>query len=77
MTLQAFQKFDAWHKTRLGRLFYGVAELAFAYVFVSLAIDRGNLLYYVLTLVFTVGGLQNLFKLIGLLVRDKQKASQA
>jgi hypothetical protein len=54
-----------WHQTKLGLLVFGLIELAIAYGFASLAIDRGNLLYYLLTLIFLVGALQNIFKLIG------------
>lgn len=59
------QKLDQWHRTKLGLLLFGVVELAVAYGFASLAIDRGNLWYYLLALIFLFGALQNLFKLIG------------
>jgi hypothetical protein len=65
------QKLDAWHKTKLGLLVFAVLELVVAYGFISLAIDRGNFWYYLLTLVFLFGGLQNLFKLIGKLLHGK------
>lgn len=55
-------KLDAWHKSRYGLLVFGALELAIAYGFASLAIDRGNLLFYLLTLLFLVGALQNFFK---------------
>ncbi len=58
-------KLDKWHKTRVGLLSFGLVELAVAYGFASLAIDRGNIWWYLLTLAFLVGGLQNLIKLIG------------
>lgn len=61
------QKIDKWHKTKLGHLIFGLVELAFAYVFVSLSIDRGNFFYYILALIFFVGFLQNIFRL-GILV---------
>ena len=54
---------DKWHKTKLGYLIAALVELAIAYVFASLAIDRGNFWYYLLTLIFMVGSLQNLVKL--------------
>ncbi len=60
-----------WHQTRLGLLVFGLIELAIAYGFASLAIDRGNLWWYLLALIFLVGALQNLFKLIGKLFRGK------
>lgn len=58
-------KLERWHKTRAGLLVFGLVELLITYGFVSLAIDRGNLWWYGLTLVFLVGSLQNIFKLIG------------
>ena len=57
------QTLDKWHKTKLGYLLVGLAELVVAYSFASLAIDRGNLWYYLLTLIFLVGTLQNLVRL--------------
>ena len=62
------KQLDNWHRTRSGYLVFAVVELAIAYGFASLAIDRGNLWYYLLTLIFFVGGLKNLFKLIGALI---------
>lgn len=57
-----------WHEGRAGRLVFGLVELAIAYGFASLSIDRGNLWYYLLTLIFLVGALQNFVKLIGGLI---------
>jgi len=59
------EQLDKWHKTRLGLLVFGLAELVVAYGFASLAIDHGNLWWYLLALIFLFGGLRNLFKLIG------------
>ena len=56
------QKLDAWHKSRYGYLLFAVLELAIAYGFASLSIDRGNLWWYLLTILFLIGALQNLFK---------------
>ncbi len=61
------KKLDVWHKTKLGFLVFGLAELAVAYGWASLAIDRGNLWYYLFALIFLVGALQNFVKLIGVL----------
>ena len=58
-------KLDHWHKTKLGLLVFALIELAIAYGFVSLSIDRGNPFWYLLTLVFFIGFLQNTVKLIG------------
>jgi hypothetical protein len=60
-----------WHQAKLGLLIFGLIELAIAYGFASLAIDRGNFLWYLLALIFLVGALQNLFKLIGKLIRKQ------
>jgi hypothetical protein len=68
-------KLDKWHKTKLGLLLFGLAELAIAYGLGSLAIDRGNLFWYLLTLVFLIGTLQNFFKLIGKLFNDKTSSA--
>jgi hypothetical protein len=65
-------KLDKWHKTKLGWLVFAFAELVIAYSFASLAIDRGNLWYYLLALIFLLGSLQNLFQLIGSFIHDKQ-----
>jgi len=62
------KKLHKWHQTKLGLLVFGLIELAITYGFASLAIDRGNLWWYLLALIFLVGGLQNLFKLIGKLI---------
>ncbi|HWB38828.1 MAG TPA: hypothetical protein VG604_01150 [Candidatus Saccharimonadales bacterium] len=66
-------RLDKWHKTRLGLLVFGLLELAITYAFVSLAIDRGNLWWYLLTLIFLVGTLQNLIKLIGTFFHGKRR----
>ncbi len=66
-------KLEQWHQTRTGLLVFGLVELAIAYGFASLAIDHGNLWWYLLTLIFLVGALQNLFKFIGSLFRKTSK----
>jgi len=53
-----------FHQTGVGYLLFGIVELAVAYGFASLSIDRGNLWYYLLTLVFSIGALQNFLQLI-------------
>jgi hypothetical protein len=68
---------DKWHKTKLGLLVFALVELAIAYGFGSLAIDRGNFWYYMLTLFFLVGSLQNIIKLIGKFSHGNRKPSQA
>jgi hypothetical protein len=59
------QQLAKWHDTKLGLLIFAVVELAVCYGFVSLSIDRGNLWWYLLALIFLIGTLQNLVKLLG------------
>jgi hypothetical protein len=59
------QTLDKWHRTKLGLLVFALVELVITYGFASLSIDRGNLLWYLLTLIFLVGTLRNIFKFIG------------
>jgi hypothetical protein len=66
-----------WHQTKAGYLAVALVELGLAYAFVSLAIDRGNLLYYLLSLIFLIGFLQNLFKLIGAFAHGKRQSGKA
>lgn len=67
------KRLDAWHKTRPGLLVFGIIELAIAYGFASLAIDRGSLWWYLLTLIFLVGALQNIVRLIGSFFHGRPK----
>ena len=68
------ERFDKWHKSKLGYLVAGLVELAIAYGFASLAIDRGSLIWYLLTLIFLVGALQNFVKLIGSFFRGTNRS---
>ena len=52
-----------WHQTRTGLLGFAIVELLLAYGAASWAIDSGNLLLYLATIILLVGGLQNLIKL--------------
>lgn len=65
-------KIDKWHKTKFGLLIFALVELFITYGFAGLAIDRGNLWWYLLALIFLVGTLQNLFKLIGTFSHGKK-----
>jgi hypothetical protein len=69
-------KLDKWHQTKWGLLSFAAAELAIAYGFFSLSIDRGNIWWYILTLIFLFGAIQNIAKLIGKL-NGKHKTSKA
>lgn len=66
------KQLDNWHQTKPGLLVFAVIELAIAYGFVSLAIDRGSLFWYALTLLFLIGFLQNLIKFIGKFAHGKR-----
>lgn len=67
------RKLDTFHKTKLGYLVFFIIEFSIAYGFMSLSIDRGNFFWYLLTLVFLVGSLQNLMKLIGSFFASKRR----
>jgi hypothetical protein len=56
---------------------FGLFELAVSYGFVSLAINDGSLWFYLLTLIFFVGGLQNFTNLIGSLIHGRRQVSKA
>lgn len=58
------QQLKAWHKTSLGLFVFAVLELALSYVFISLSIDKGNFIYYLLTIIFLVGFLRNFITLL-------------
>lgn len=70
------KQFDKWHKTKPGFLVFALVELAVAYGLSSLAIDKGNVLYYLLTLIFLVGALRNFVKLIGSLIHGTKTAKR-
>jgi hypothetical protein len=55
---------DNWHKTKLGHLTFGIAELLLAYLFVSLSINSGSLFEYAITLILFVGAIQNFVRII-------------
>ncbi|MDB5175848.1 MAG: hypothetical protein JWM81_706 [Candidatus Saccharibacteria bacterium] len=57
-------KLNAWHKTAPGLLVFGVVELAAAYGFFCLSVDRGNLWWYAGTTIFLIGGLRNFLVLV-------------
>ena len=65
-------KLDTWHQTRPGLLVFGVVELLIAYGFLGLSIDRGSPWWYVLTLLFTIGFVQNFVKLMGTYLSGKK-----
>jgi len=64
-------KLHLWHNTKLGYLIFTLIELALAYGFFSLSIDRGNLLWYLVTIIFLVGAFKNLFNFLGRILHGK------
>ena len=62
------KQLDRWHQKKLGLLTFAIVELAIAYGFGSLAVDRGNFLWYALAVLFLFGCIQNRAKLIGSVV---------
>ena len=64
---------DKFHQTRTGYGLFAAVELALAYLFISWAINDGNWLDYLLALVFTVGFLQNLIKLLASFFKKRDR----
>lgn len=60
--MSTIDKIDKFHKTRKGLLIFGFVELFVAYLFVSLAIDQGNFLYYIIFALLTIGSFNNLIR---------------
>lgn len=66
---------DKWHKTRTGLLVFALVELLLAYGAASWAIDSGNLLLYIATIILLIGGIQNLAKLVIALLHGNRQTS--
>lgn len=64
------KQLDKFHKTKLGLLVFALVEAALVVAFFGLSVDRGNFLWYLLTLVFLFGTIQNFIKLIGKIIHD-------
>jgi len=58
------QKLAQWHKTKMGLFVFAVIELALAIGLAEWAVGNGNLLLYLLAIIFLVGFFQNIVKLI-------------
>ena len=56
-------KLDAFHKTRLGYLVFGLIELGLAYMVSLKAIDNGNLILWTLAFILLFGFLQNFVRM--------------
>ena len=63
-----------WHQTKLGLSAFAAIELALAYGFASLAIDRGSAWYYLLTLVLLTGAVHNFVTVIWRLLHEHKTA---
>lgn len=58
------EAFDKWHKTRVGLLAFALVELGLAVAAASWAVDNGNLLLYIATIILLFGSVQNFAKLV-------------
>lgn len=66
------QQLARWHQTRAGHSLFAAIELALAYVSASLAIDRGSLWLYGISLLLLGAAIHNCIKLVwGLLHGNK------
>jgi len=63
---------EHFSKTRAGAATFAALTLGLAYGCFCLAVDRGNFLWYALTLVLGVAGLQYVFRAAGILLRRKK-----
>ena len=70
------ERLDKWHKTRNGRLAFGIFELALAYVTTSVAIDNGSLLLYVVTIGLLIGSAANTIESIKLSRKHHDRKAQ-
>jgi hypothetical protein len=73
--MKLLERLDRWHQTKKGLAVFAAVELILAYLFAIWAIDKGNLLDYLLAVVFTVGFLQNAIKL-GIKIARERKDKQ-
>lgn len=71
------ERLAIWHQTRWGFLTFGAVELAATYVIASLAINSGALWEYVLGILFLIGGIRNMVKLIRNLFHHDHKTATA
>lgn len=55
-------RIDNFHKTKKGRLTFGIIELLAAYLFISLAIDSGSIWQYVAAVILIIGAINNLIR---------------
>lgn len=63
------EKIKKLYRTNAGFVFMVfVVDLAICYGFASLSIDRGNLWWYLFTIIFLYYALKNFFRFIGMLL---------
>jgi hypothetical protein len=63
-----------YHTSRLMMFMIAILELGISYGFASLAIDRGNLWWYLLSAIFLVRFLRELFRIIGKTINGHKTA---
>lgn len=66
--MKVIKQLNSWHHTRTGYLVFGLVELGLAYGAVSWAIDSGNLLLYLATIILIYSAIYNSIKLTTLLI---------
>lgn len=57
-----------FHSTKSGYLLFTLIEALLSYLFGSLAINSGSLWQYALSLIFLIGSLQNLWRLLRMFI---------
>lgn len=67
--MDTLKRLDAFHKTGLGYLVFGLLELGLGYLAVLWATDSGSLVAWVLVIVLLLGTIQNFVLLIWRSVR--------
>lgn len=55
---------DRFHKTKKGKLVFGILEIGLAYLVVSRAIDTGSLWEWLLGLLLLLGAFNNLVRIL-------------
>ena len=68
-------RIDRFHRTKKGRLTFGVVEFAVAYLALSAAIDTGSLLLYLVSILLFAGGANNLLR--GVIKKRKTNGNKA
>ncbi len=55
-------RIDNFHKTKKGRITFGVVELLAAYLFISMAINSGSVWQYTVAIILFIGAVNNLVR---------------